>query len=179
MKEENTDAVRAEHGHHRAMGRGPKELLYRPCNTTAHGARRTTGGDYRHQRHTKLEIGSDAKTGRMRPVRGRTPDRDYTPLFRFLLSKVGEPWAEVYGEAIARLDREEPIFWLVALEESARTAVVRVGESTYYSGLYVDDAGTLQLVDPTQNVATMVPTCGCCTHTLNGVLFVRPWPGSH
>ncbi|MBA3396452.1 MAG: hypothetical protein H0T89_27725 [Deltaproteobacteria bacterium] len=160
------------------MGRAPKEPLYRPRNTTAHGAGRNAGGDYRHQRHTKLELASDAKSGSMRAVRGCTPHHDYTPLFRFLLSKVGKPWAEVYSEATARLDREEPIYWMVARQASERTAVVRVGESSYYSGLYVTDAGTLQLVDPTQNVATMVPTCWCCTHTFNGVRFVRPWPGA-
>lgn len=153
----------------------PKEPLYRPANTTARGAGRRSGGDYRHQRHTKREVGSDVKTGPMRPLRERQPDRDYTPLFRFLLSKVGEPWDEVHGEAIARLDREEPIFWLVARQESERMAVVRVGESTYFSGLFVDEAGRLQVVDPTQNVATLVPSCGCCTHTLNGVPFVQRW----
>ena len=160
------------------MSRTPKEPLYRPRNTTARGARRRRGGDFRHQRNTKLEIGSDAKAGPMQPARGRTPDLDYTPLFRFLISKVGNPWTEVHSEAIARLDREEPIFWLVARQPAERTAVVRIGDSSFYSGLYVDDAGTLQLVDPTQNVATMVPGCGCCTHTFNGVPFVRPWPGS-
>jgi hypothetical protein len=100
-------------------------------------------------------------------------DLEEVALFRFLLSKVGEPWAGVLSEAIARLDREEPIYWMVALQESERRAVVRVGDRTFYSGLYVDEAGTLQLVDPTQNVATMVPTCGCCTHTFNGAPFVR------
>jgi hypothetical protein len=67
---------------------------------------------------------------------------------------------------------------MVALNESERKAVVRIGESTFYSGLYVDHAGTLQLVDPMQDVTTMVPRCGCCTHTFNGARFVRPWPGS-
>lgn len=32
---------------------------------------------------------------------------DYTPLFRFLLAKVGMPWNEIHPEAIARLDRSE------------------------------------------------------------------------
>jgi hypothetical protein len=156
------------------MGRAPKEPLYRPRNTTARGAGRIGGGEYRHHRHEKL----DARTGSMRPIRGRSPDRDYTPLFRFLLSKVGEPWAEVHSEAIARLDREEPIYWMVAVHESERAAVIRVGESTYYSGLYVDDTQTLQVVDPTRNIEVMVPSCGCCTHTFNGVPFVQRWPGS-
>jgi len=46
-----------------------------------------------------------------------------------------------------------------------------VGESTYYSGLYVDEAGILRLVDPDLRPQDLVPDCTCCTHTLNGVRF--------
>jgi len=42
---------------------------------------------------------------------------DYTPLFFFLLSKIGQHWDEVYSEAISRLDRPDPIFWMVAQHE--------------------------------------------------------------
>lgn len=94
---------------------------------------------------------------------------DYTPLFRFLLSKVGQPWDDVFSEAVARLDKAEPIFWLVALREDEGRDVVRLGESTYFSGLYVDGKGTLQLVNPSLGPEDMAPTCACCTHTLNGV----------
>lgn len=155
------------------MTRASKKLLYRPRNTTARGAGRNRGGEYRHRRHAKNEVGSYAKTGRMQAVGGRTPDRDYTPLFRFLLTKVGRRWADVHREAVARLDREAPIFWMVAVNESDRRAMIRVGEATYFSGLYVDDDGALQLVDPTLDIATMVPRCDCCTHTFNGVRFVQ------
>lgn len=49
---------------------------------------------------------------------------------------------------VSRLDRAEAIFWLVVLTESDRREFVRVGESSYYSGLYVDDSGLLQRVNP-------------------------------
>ncbi|HEX8697420.1 MAG TPA: hypothetical protein VF815_01155 [Myxococcaceae bacterium] len=150
-----------------------RKPLYRKVNTKARGVHHASGGDFRHERNTKQLKDSDAIRGRMH---GRN-DRglDYTPLFKFLLSSVGRNWDEVYREAVARLDREEPIFWLVALQEKDRQPFVRMGESTYYSGLFVDDANLLQVVDPSVTVETMVPSCGCCTHTFNGVRFTRPY----
>jgi hypothetical protein len=146
--------------------------LYRKVNTKARGHGHSVGGDFRHERHRKGLDADDALRGRMR---GRD-DRglDYTPLFRFLLASVGRPWADVHREAAARLDREAPIFWLVALADEDREDVVRVGESSYYSGLCVDAAGLLQVVNPAVTVETMTPRCRCCTHTLNGVRFGPP-----
>jgi hypothetical protein len=100
---------------------------------------------------------------------------DYTPLFRFLLSKIGSGFAEVYREAASRLDRPDPIFWLVARSEEEKQAYVRVGERSYYSGLYVDEDGRLALVDPGVRLEDMEPRCACCTHTLNGVAFTRSY----
>jgi hypothetical protein len=109
-------------------------------------------------------------------MRGRS-DRglDYTPLFKFLLARVGRDWDEVYAEAVARLDREEPIFWMVARRVEDRTAVVRLGHKTYFSGLFVDDRNTLQIVDATVTVEQLNPSCWCCTHTFNGVRFTRKY----
>lgn len=96
---------------------------------------------------------------------------DYTPLFKFLLSKVGQRWDAVYSEASARLDKKEPIFWLVARSDAQRRDYVCTGEATYFSGLYVDDEGILRVVNPSLGAAGMQPTCTCCTHTFNGVRF--------
>ncbi|HET7230788.1 MAG TPA: hypothetical protein VFJ16_12340 [Longimicrobium sp.] len=96
---------------------------------------------------------------------------DYTPLFRFLLSRVGSKWDDVHREAAARLDRPDPIFWLVARNEHARREMVRVGESSYFSGLYVDDDGILRIVQPDLRAENLTPSCTCCTHTFNGVRF--------
>jgi len=52
--------------------------------------------------------------------RDRQNGLDYTPLYRFLLSKVGEDFDEVYSEAVARLDRPDPVFHLVARNEAER-----------------------------------------------------------
>jgi hypothetical protein len=96
---------------------------------------------------------------------------DYTPLFRFLLSKIGFNWDEVFSEAKSRLDKTEPIFWIVALTQDEKKDYVRVGESTYFSGLYVDDNAILQIVNPALKARDMKPFCSCCTHTFNGKLF--------
>lgn len=98
---------------------------------------------------------------------------DYTPLYRFLLSKVGQQWDDVFSEAIARLDNPEPIFWMVALNGADRRDIVRTGESSYFSGLFVDDDGLLQRVNPDLSIEDMEPKCPCFTHTFNGERYVR------
>ena len=149
--------------------------LYRKVNTRARGVGHRHGGDYRHIRNSKGEKDSDRLRGSMKARTQR--GLDYTPLFKFLLASVGRPWVEVHSEAVARLDKEEPIYWLVALREDERTEVVRVGESSYFNGLYVDEAGVLQIVNPAITVESLTPSCACCTHTLNGVRFTQKAPG--
>ncbi|HEX8318873.1 hypothetical protein [Longimicrobium sp.] len=144
-----------------------KEPLYRKVNTQTHRVHHDVGGNFRTERQAAGE--SDASRGAMHGKSRR--GLDYTPLFRFLLSRVGSEWNSVYSEAIARLDRPDPIFWLVALHEHERQEKVRVGESSYYSGLYIDAAGILQLVNPDLRPQDLVPYCTCCTHTLNAVRF--------
>jgi hypothetical protein len=142
--------------------------LYRSVNTRTHGARHG-GGDFRHERGTKEARSGDSTRTSMRG--GQQHGRDYTPLFRFLLSRVGGPWAEIYSEAKRRLDTVDPVFWLVARTEADRRDFVRIGESSYFSGLFIDEAGLLQLVNPRLRPENMKPSCTCCTHTLNGVRF--------
>lgn len=100
---------------------------------------------------------------------------DYTPLFRFLLSRLGQDWDQTYSEARARIDHPDPIFWLVARSEEEKQPYVRLGETSYYSGLYVDENRLLALVDPSLTVDDMRPNCSCCTHTFNGERFTRSY----
>jgi hypothetical protein len=128
------------------MKRG-KSPLYRKENKVSLSTRYyvTTGSEFRYQRHTKGFLNDD----RMHlPMNSGKHGYDYTPLFRFLLSKVGSAWDDVYSEAKSRLDTPDPIFWMVALREEDKREVVRTGESSYYSGLYVDHEGLLQKVNP-------------------------------
>lgn len=146
-----------------------REQLYRRVNTTAHGVHHGHGGDYTSSRDTGDRFDRGAMRGKTR--RGL----DYTPLFKFLLSRVGDDWDEVHKAAVCRLDREEPIYWLVARSMLDRTPRVRVGESSYYSGLYVDENNRLAIVDPSLRAEDMTPSCACCTHTFNGVTFTRKY----
>jgi hypothetical protein len=151
-----------------------KKPLYRRVNTLAHNVHHRFGGEYRWSRQRK----EDDRESRGSMHAGARRGRDYTPLFRFLISRVGQDWASVHSEAVSRLDDAEPIFWLVARSDADRKSVVLCGESSYYSGLCVDESNRLALVDPTLTVEQMEPACSCCTHTFNGVPFTRPYvPG--
>jgi len=146
-----------------------KEPLYRRVNTTARGVHHNSGGEYRWSR------GKDDRFAQGAMSQGKQRGLDYTPLFRFLLSRVGRDWDEVHGEAVARLDKKEPVFWMVARTEADRKPYVLMGENSYYSGLYVDDDNRLAFVAPDLRNEHMKPGCSCCTHTFNGVPFVRKY----
>ena len=146
-----------------------KSPLYRRVNTRTHGVRHRFGGDYSQSRQKAGNPLEESMHGSKR--RGL----DYTPLFRFLLSRVGEDWAKVHSEAVSRLDTPEPIFWIVARSEIEMKSVVLLGENSYFSGLYVDDENRLALVDPSTTVESMKPSCSCCTHTFNGKPFVQKY----
>jgi hypothetical protein len=150
-----------------------KKPLYRKVNTRTRGVRRHESvAHYRDQRNTKAESRREASRGSMHP--GKRYGLDYTPLFRFLLSRVGGHWDRIFSEAVARLDRPDPLFWMVAIQEDEREDIVRLGESSYFNGLYVDEQNLLQIVDPDLKAENMTPSCQCCTHTFNGVPFGQP-----
>ncbi len=145
-----------------------KRALYRKVNTVARGVHHNSGSDFRFSRNAKNETREQVK-GAMYGKKKR--GLDYTPLFKFLLSKIGQEWDEVFSEAKSRLDKTEPIFWLVALNEIEKEEYVRVGESSYFSGMFVDEIGILQLTNPALRTEDLKPFCTCCTHTLNGQIF--------
>ena len=148
-----------------------KEPLFRKVNTTAHGVHHRHGGDFSDARNTKAQRDFQGKHQSMHGKQHR--GLDYTPLFRFLLSRVGQDWDSVYSDAVSRLDKPDPIFWLVARSGHERKECIRVGESTYFSGLYVDDEGVLRKVSPDLSVEDLHPLCSCCTHTFNGTPFTN------
>ncbi len=140
-----------------------KPPLYRKYNKTAWGYHQSS---FRDDRNTK-ELKGFEGTHRSMP-RSRA-GYDYTPLYRFLLSKVGQSWDEVFSEAVGRLDKQEPVFRLVDLHCQGGTAgTVGMGESTYYSRLTVQD-GILVVADPL--AAPPEKRCTCCTWTFNGVPY--------
>jgi hypothetical protein len=152
-----------------------KKPLYRPVNTQARNLHHRVGGNFRDER-AEFKAG-DKATGSMHGRKER--GLDYTPLCRFLLSKVGSDWDVVFSEASSRLDKPEAVYWMVARTKGDKRPYVRIGESSYWSGLYVDENNVLRLVDPTWSVERMTPSCACCTHTLNGVRFTRKYDPEH
>ena len=119
-------------------------------------------GDFRHERHTKKMKNFE---GNHQSMKSGKFDYDYTPLFRFLQSKVGKKWDDVYSEAVSRLNDTKPIFWLVKLYESNSFGSVRLGQNSCWHTLTVNEDGILVYIDKT---ATITPSCECCTHSLDG-----------
>lgn len=144
-----------------------KAPLYRRVNAKTYGVKHN-GGDFKDLRHAKNETRQQSR-GSMHGKQQR--GLDYTPLYHFLLSKVGMKWDDIYSEAKSRLITADPIFHIVAIDESDKRDFVRTGESTYFSGMYIDGEGLLQITNPTLTAKDMKPFCSCCTHTFNGVLF--------
>ncbi|WP_202443273.1 hypothetical protein [Photobacterium lucens] len=141
--------------------------LYRKVNTRTRGVRHRHGSDYSKTRHR-----DDVLTG-MR--KGIQRGLDYTPLYKFLLSKIGGCWNTIYREAVSRLDKPDPIFKMVAKRYELGNDIMLVSESTYFSGLYIDKEGTLQVVNPDINENSLKPLCKCCTHTFNGIPFSQKY----
>lgn len=142
--------------------------LYRKVNTKARGVHHQFGSDAKYDRHTK----KGTKKGMKKDVhRGL----DYTPLFRFLLSKVGSNWDDVLPVVQSRLDQDTPIYWMVAIRESDKNDYFLAGESTFFSGLFVDENNILQLVDPNLHNEDLTPSCPCCTHTFNGKPLIKKY----
>lgn len=162
---------------------GRKKLLYRKVNTRALRVEHYRGGDYRHERRIGGQVNREQdyrndvdRVTRVHSMRrGERRGLDYTPLFRFLLSKVGKDWDEVYREARSRLDREAPIFWMVARRADECQDYFGADESTYFSKLYVDGDNRLRKVNPRIGPGTLTPTCKCCHHTFNGMPFTRKY----
>ena len=78
-----------------------KEQLYRKYNKLAIGFHKNDrGGEYKRERSSKEMKNFE---GTHKPIGKTQGGYDYTPLFRFLLSKVGQNWDNVFSEAVSRL----------------------------------------------------------------------------
>ena len=146
------------------------KLLYRKVNTKAINVRHDFGSDAKHDRNKKSGLKKNMKKDVHRGL-------DYTPLYMYLISKVGQNWDKIHSDVIKRLEQEEPIYWLVARNDSEKKDYVRCGESSYYSGLYIDENNTLQKVNPDFNNEDLAPSCSCCTYTFNGKVLVKKFNG--
>jgi hypothetical protein len=66
---------------------------------------------------------------------------------------------------------------MVARNPAEEKSSVRISESAYYSGLRIGADNRLAVVDPDLKNEDLKPGCACCTHTFNGVPFVRKFEG--
>ena len=142
--------------------------LYRKVNTKARHCHHMFGSDAKYDRNTKKGISKSMKKNVQRGL-------DYTPLYKFLLSKIGQDWDSIHSQAVSRLDKEEPIYHLVARNESEKKDFVYCNENSAYNGLYVDEDNKLQKVNPSLKNEDLYPSCSCCTHTFNGTRLQKTW----
>lgn len=147
-----------------------KEPLYRKVNTTTRGVHHNSGSDFRHDRNTKAQKNSEEIFQGM----GKKAKRglDYTPLYRFLLSKVGKDWNSTHSEAVSRLDHEDPVYHIVLEPHESKESApdyVCGGENSYFSQLYVDENNILQKVNPDFNPKEIPQWCTCCTVSFNSL----------
>lgn len=143
--------------------KGQKEPLYRKVNSKALRCKHNKGTNFRNERGTKNPDES-MKQGVKRGL-------DYTPLYKFLLSRIGKNWDEVHSEAKSRVDKEDPINWMVRNSKDDEDCFRN--ENAYFSTLYVDENNLLQKINPKLTVNDFSPLCDCCTHTFNGAVMTN------
>ena len=147
-----------------------KEKLYRKENKNCIRYHGDNGSDYKYDRHTKKMNNFE---GTFKGIKKVQRGMDYTPLYKFLLSKVGQNWDQVHSEAVSRLDKEDPIWNLVILNpdepsmyRDLKYGLVGCGENSFYNSLTVNEDRILVKINP--DAKPYPPSCRCCTHTFNG-----------
>lgn len=125
-----------------------------------------TGSKYSYDRHTKKSKQDFLDEVRHAKMKKRSAEWkgfknvDYTPLLMFLEESVGRKWEDVWKEAMRKSDNAYMIIQWVVLNINKAGLVcnrinrpftdhdfIRAGEGSYYSSLYVDENGILQLAD--------------------------------
>ena len=146
-----------------------KKPLYRKDNKTAIGYRHNIRtGDFSAERHTKKMKNFKGIFLSMHGKKER--GYDYTPLFKFLLSKVGQKWDDVYSEAVSRLNMREPIFWMVTLHpKENELPYMCTGDCSCFSKLTVNEEGILVKLNPEFTAKDLGPSYyNFNTNTFNG-----------
>lgn len=149
--------------------------LFRPRNTHWRNGQYdaysgpTPGGHYRWERHTKrtkLEIKNEVRHARMRGNKQCLSFGvydDYTPLYMFLEKSVGRVWSDVWKEALEKSAGNYQEIQLLVCNinknglrnpgrvvgrDGIKYSYRRIGESSYYTNLIVDENGILQKINP-------------------------------
>lgn len=162
----------------KAKRKHEKKPLWRKENTCTYFTRhRSSMGKFKYERGKKESLEQKAKMRTGQQNHGI----DLTPLYGFLHKNVGKKWDAVKSEALSRLPdyfrSSSEVFngvvydyehYELMTESEKKHSFFRSGESSYYSELYVDQNGILQMINPNWSVNDFHPSCACCTHTLNG-----------
>lgn len=126
------------------------------------------GSNAKYDRNTKRGISKTLKKNIKRGL-------DYTPLYKFLLSKVGQNFNDIYREVIKRVSDRKAIFHMFRKHEFETGDFVRIGESSFYSKLYIDENNIIQKVNPDLKNEDFSPSCWCCTYTFNGSKLIKKY----
>lgn len=164
------------------MNKQPKPL-YRKWNTRVLSPSywlNLWGGDYRHERSKHK---NDFETTKLPMKKNRGAGYDYTPLYQYLRSHVGENWNDIYSKILPRLPdtkegREAWTIFVLQPGEKVRP-LVRYGPRSMFSALYIDEKNLLQVVDPTVGVEHCNAPYGKDfpeTYTLNGKRIMKTNP---
>jgi hypothetical protein len=142
--------------------------LYRTINTRTHHVRHNSGQDSKHDRNTKNGMGKSMKRDTNRGL-------DFTPLYIFLISKIGKNYDDVYSEALSRIPKSEKevIDHLFEDGQDKHFPYVRCGEHSYFSRLTVDKNGLIQKFYPDLTINDIYPSCDCHTHTFDGKVITN------
>ena len=122
-----------------------KNPLYRKINTKSLSTRYWVEGKpkYKHDKLKYEREGLMVIPIKRRRVHGcNWGNFNYNPLFRFLHSKVGSNWDEIYSECCDRLLYREPV-WVLVDRYYKGYDTVRFGENNYWDKLYINEYGIL------------------------------------
>ena len=111
-------------------------------------AANTDGREIRHKKRNLNFVGAQ----RISIIGTVWTTRPCSNCFSRALATIGQ---RSMAKPFARLNRSEPIFWLVASCDAEKQPFVRIGGNSFYSGLYVDENTRLSLVDPDLRVKHM------------------------
>ena len=116
-----------------------------------------------------------------------TTGYDYSPLYHFLLTHVGQVWGPVFQECQYRLDKLSPMTYMVVNVNEHGIVVDNHPdgvlpdffrcEDSYWSTLWVDEKGILQFVNKDFNLEDIVDTLKYPTKEFTITWNGRPiWP---
>jgi hypothetical protein len=125
-----------------------KEKLYRKINKKSLSTKYYVkkGGEYSWKRS---KVNCDLEYPMFESMKSKKLGRDYTPLYRFLESKIDQVWNDIYSECVKRLDTTDPIWWVVVNSDLSiikhnYNNIVRIGQGSYCQRLYINKDGILK-----------------------------------